>query len=62
MPFVTPLFDYLQFVYKFVCFFRQKAAIKVKDRDSGDCFDFFHGNIYLADLLYHNLFKLSTGG
>ena len=38
----------------------QKAAIKVKDRDSGDCFDFFRGNYYLADLLYHNLFKLST--
>jgi hypothetical protein len=38
----------------------QKAAIKVKDRDSGVSFDFFRGNIYLADLLYHNLFKLST--
>ena len=41
MPFVTPLFVYLQFVYKFVCFFMQKAAIKVKDRDSGVSFDFF---------------------
>ena len=41
-------------------FFMQKAAIKVKYRDSGVSFDFFRGNIYLADLLYHNLFKLST--
>ena len=40
MPFVTPLFVYLQFVYKLVCFFMQKAAIQVKDRDSGVSFDF----------------------
>ena len=41
MPLGSPLFVYLQFVYKFVCFFRQKAAIKVKYRDSGVPFDYF---------------------
>ena len=58
MPFVTPLFVYLQIVYKFVCFFMQKAAIKVKYRDSGDLFLLRY--FYPVILLYHSPFALSS--
>ena len=36
----------------------QKAAIKVKDRDSGDLFLLRY--FYPVVLLYHNLLKMST--
>ena len=61
MPFVTPLFVYLQFVYKFVCFFRQKAAIKVKYRDSGDCFDYF-AVIITLQVYYSTIYLICQGG
>ena len=59
MPFVTPLFVYLQFVYKFVCFLDKKPLSRQNTEIAAIVLTFLR-YFYLVALLYHNIFKMST--